>query len=182
MCASKLQFVCISALTTRPKVCPRSWLPLSSKTLNIIHTLKWRLLPMRIDKVSTVHEQPKSKDLETRGWLTRPTNRSVVARQRYKSLDGAWMEDILWSATKIREFPRNAVREKKMLTADKSKEYCCNWPAKEEEQTSSSNVFICVPSPVDFVAVITLQTFQILSFRLSVICKLNKRDGKFWAR
>ena len=121
MCASKLQFVCISAPTTRPKVCPRSWLPLSSKTLNIIHTLKWRLLPMRIDKVSTVHEQPKSKDLETRGWLTRPTNRSVVARQRYKSLDGAWMEDILWSATKIREFPRNAVREKKMLAADKRK-------------------------------------------------------------
>ena len=32
---------------------------------------------------------------------------------------------------------------------------------------------------MDFVAVITLQTFQILSFRLSVICKLNKRDGKF---
>ena len=28
----------------------------------IIHTLKWRLLPMRIDKVSTVHEQPKSKE------------------------------------------------------------------------------------------------------------------------
>ena len=80
---------------------------------------------------------------------------------------------------KIREFPRNAVREKKMLTADKSKEYCCNSPAKEEEHTSSSNVFICVPSPVDFVAVITLQTFQILSFRLSVICKWNKRDGKF---
>ena len=118
----------------------------------------------------------------TRGWLTRPTNRSVVARQRYKSLDGAWMEDILWSATKIREFPRNAVREKKMLTADKSKEYCCNWPAKEEEHTSSSNVFICAPSPVDFVTVITLQTFQILSFKLSVICKQNKRDGKFLVR
>ena len=66
-----------------------------------------------------------------------------------------------------------------MLTADKSKEYCCNWPAKEEEQTSSSNVFICGPSPEEFVAVITLQRFQILSFRLSVICKLNKRDGKF---
>ena len=66
-----------------------------------------------------------------------------------------------------------------MLAADKRKEYCCNSSSKEEEPTSSSNVFICVPSPVDFVVVITLQTFQILSFRLSVICKLNKRDGKF---
>ena len=41
----------------------------------------------------------------TRGWLTRPTNRSVVARQRYKSLDGGWREDSLWRATRIREFP-----------------------------------------------------------------------------
>ena len=42
-----------------------------------------------------------------------PTNRSVVARQQYKSFDGGWREDILWSATKIREFPRNAVMGKK---------------------------------------------------------------------
>ena len=127
----------------------------------------------------------KTTDIQrvaVRGWLTRPTNRSLVARQRYKSLDGGWREDTLWSATKIREFPRNAVREKKMLTADRSKEYCYNSPAKEEEHTRSSNVLLCVPSPVDFVAAISLQKLQFFSYRLSVICKQNKRDGKFWAR
>ncbi|RMX61422.1 hypothetical protein pdam_00017420, partial [Pocillopora damicornis] len=41
-----------------------------------------------------------------RGWVTRPTKRSVVARQRYKSLDGGWREDSLRRATRIREFPR----------------------------------------------------------------------------
>ena len=30
-----------------------------------------------------------------RGWATRPTKRSVVAKQRYKSLDGGWREDSL---------------------------------------------------------------------------------------
>ena len=30
-----------------------------------------------------------------RGWATRPTDRSVVAKQRYKSLDGGWREDSL---------------------------------------------------------------------------------------
>ena len=67
----------------------------------------------------------------TRGWLTRPTNRSVVARQRYKSLDGAWMEDILWSATKIREFPRNAVREKKCWLLTKGRSIVAIRPPKK---------------------------------------------------
>ena len=80
---------------------------------------------------------------------------------------------------KDQRIPKKCCKGKKILAADKRKEYCYNSPAKEEEHTSSSNVFICVPSPVDFVAVISLQTFQILSFRLSVICKWNKRDGKF---
>ena len=97
----------------------------------------------------------KTTDIQrvaVRGWLTRPTNRSLVARQRYKSLDGGWREDTLWSATKIREFPRNAVREKKMMIADRRNEYCSNSPAKDEEHTSSSNVFTCVPSPIEFAA------------------------------
>ena len=97
----------------------------------------------------------KTTDIQrvaARGWLTRPTNRSLVARERYRSLDGGWRKDTLWSATKIREFPRNAVREKKMMTADRRSAYCSNSPAKEEEHTSSSNVFICVPSPVEFAA------------------------------
>ena len=39
-----------------------------------------------------------------------------------------------------------------MMTADRRSAYCSNSPAKEEEHTSSSNVFICVPSPVEFAA------------------------------
>ena len=71
-----------------------------------------------------------------------------------------------------------------MLTADKSKEYCCNSPAKEEEHTRSSNVFICGPSPEDFVAVITPQAFQIHIFVSipppvrSVIVITNLQFGK----
>ena len=38
------------------------------------------------------------------------------------------------------------------MTADRRSTYCSNSPAKEEEHTSSSNVFICVPSPVEFAA------------------------------
>ena len=33
----------------------------------------------------------------------RPTNRSVVARQQYKRLDGGWREDFLLRATRIDE-------------------------------------------------------------------------------
>ena len=69
MCASELQFVCISAPTTGREVCPRSWLPLSTKTLKIIHTLKWRLLSMQIDKVSTVHEQLTCKEWQREAGL-----------------------------------------------------------------------------------------------------------------
>ena len=35
-----------------------------------------------------------------------PTHRSVVARLRIKSLDGAWSEDSLWRATRITVFPK----------------------------------------------------------------------------
>ena len=50
--------------------------------------------------------------------LTRPTNRSVVARKLYMSLDGGWREDSSSRATRIGEFSRNALMERKMLTAD----------------------------------------------------------------
>ena len=39
--------------------------------------------------------------------------------QRYKSLDDGWREDSLWRATRIGEFPRIAVMERKMLTVYK---------------------------------------------------------------
>ena len=70
--------------------------------------------------------------------LTRPTNRSVVARQLYMSLDGGWREDSSSRVTRIGEFSRNALMERKMLTADKYIDCCCNPRSEYGEQTSST--------------------------------------------
>ena len=53
-----------------------------------------------------------------RGCEIRPTQRSVVARQRSKSLDGGWSDDSLWRAIRIRAFPRNAVTDRKEFTPE----------------------------------------------------------------
>ena len=84
--------------------------------------------------------------------LTRPTNRSVVSRQLYMSLDGGWREDCLSRATRVGEFSRNALMERKMLTADKYIDCCCNPRSEYGEQTSSTNV-CCIPLRVIFVVV-----------------------------
>ena len=84
--------------------------------------------------------------------LTRPTNRSVVSRQLYMSLDGGWREDSLSRATRVGEFSRNALMERKMLTADKYIDCCCNPRSEYGEQTSSTNV-CCTPLRVIFVVV-----------------------------
>jgi len=49
----------------------------------------------------------------------RPTNRSVVARQRYKSFDGARRDVSLYNATKIKVYPGNVVMEKRLFKADR---------------------------------------------------------------
>ena len=49
-----------------------------------------------------------------------PTQRSVIARLRYRSLDGGWSEVSLCRATRIRVFPRNAVTEKKIFRAERN--------------------------------------------------------------
>ena len=54
-----------------------------------------------------------------KGWLTILTNRSVVAKQRRKSLDGGWREDTLRRATSMRKFPKNDISERRMWTAVK---------------------------------------------------------------
>ena len=68
-----------------------------------------------------------------KGWLTRPTNRSVVARQRYKSLDGGWREDSLRRATRMRQLPRIPVMERRMLTAENEMDCCSNSPIQTGE-------------------------------------------------
>lgn len=41
----------------------------------------------------------------------------------------------------MKEFPRSAVMEKKILIAEKHIDCCCNPPAKDGEHASSLNVF-----------------------------------------
>ena len=55
----------------------------------------------------------------TRGSEIIPTHRSVDARVRNKSLDGAWSEDSLWRATRISAFPRNAVMDRKLFITER---------------------------------------------------------------
>ena len=84
-----------------------------------------------------------------RGWLTRPTNRSVVARQRYKSLEDECreFEDTLWRATRIREFPIVAVMERRMWTAENEMDCCLNSLAQTWEHSDPSNFFcLCFTS------------------------------------
>ena len=48
-----------------------------------------------------------------------PTQRSVIARLRYKSLDGGWSEVSPCRATRTKVFPRNAAMERNMFRADR---------------------------------------------------------------
>ena len=48
-----------------------------------------------------------------------PTQRSVIARLQYRSLDGGWSDVSLCRATRIRVFPRNAVIERKIFRAER---------------------------------------------------------------
>ena len=59
-----------------------------------------------------------------RGSVIRPTQRSVTARLRSKSLDGGCSEDSLRRATKNKKFPRNAVMDRKAFKTAIN----VNWP------------------------------------------------------
>ena len=48
-----------------------------------------------------------------------PTQRSVIARLRYKNLDGGGSEDTLCRASRTKVFPRSAVMERNMFRADR---------------------------------------------------------------
>ena len=101
-----------------------------------------------------------------RGRKARPTNRSVVARQQYRSLDGGCREDSLWSATRIRKFPANAVMERGISTAKKQIDNCC-WspPTKEGEHSSSSYDFVWLLPLLKFVVDIILSSAFPFSYR-----------------
>ena len=85
-----------------------------------------------------------------------PTQRSVIARLRYRSLDGGWSEVSLCRATKLRRFPKNAAMDRKIFTDAKRKiSSACTPLISSAEQDSSTTVF-WISSSVKFVSAIFL--------------------------
>ena len=85
-----------------------------------------------------------------------PTQRSVIARLRYRSLDGGWSEVSLCRATKMRRFPKNAAMDRKIFTDAKRKiSSACTPLISSAEQDSSTTVF-WISSSVKFVSAIFL--------------------------
>ena len=54
------------------------------------------------------------------GWEMRPTQRSVIVKQRINSLDGPWRQERLPRARKIKVLPRVAVMANKIFKKDKT--------------------------------------------------------------
>ena len=75
-----------------------------------------------------------------------PTQRSVIARLRYRSLDGEWIDVSLWRATRIRAFPKNAVMDKKALMTERKMSSPCTSPVNSAEHKNSATV--CRLSPL----------------------------------
>ena len=71
-----------------------------------------------------------------------PTQRSVAARLRNKSLDGGWSDDSLWRATRIRVFPRNATIDNKIFKAETHISWFCVPSLISAEQKNSSYSFL----------------------------------------
>ena len=65
-------------------------------------------------------------------------------------------------ARRIREFPRIAVMENRVLTAENEMDCFLNSPTQTGEQSDASNVCRCVPLPVIFVVAINLLSFPLL--------------------
>ena len=84
-----------------------------------------------------------------------PTQRSVIARLRYKSLDGRWSEVSMCRATRIRVFPRNAVMDRKIFRDERKISSPSTPLINSTEQYSSAIVFLFSYS-VKFVGAIFL--------------------------
>ena len=105
-----------------------------------------------------------SQYITAEGSEIRPTQRSVVARQRYRNLDGEWRDDSLWSATKIRKFPRNAVMDRKMLMIERVIIGLCIPSAHPATHRSCASVSLCFAVSEDkfTCAIISSATFLML--------------------
>lgn len=84
----------------------------------------------------------KNKWTTLKGSRRTPTNRSVHDRQMNKSLDAGCRDDSL-RATRIIEFPNNAVKDKNMFIAIRN--LIAGSSPEDETQTSFSKVKILPP-------------------------------------
>ena len=69
-----------------------------------------------------------------------PTQRSVVAKPRNKSLDGLLSVVSLWRETMIRVFPRNAAMEKMVFATERKTNSLRTFLVNSAEQYSSRSV------------------------------------------
>ena len=91
-----------------------------------------------------------------------PTQRSVIARLRYRSLEAKPIEKSLRRATRIKVLPRIAVLDKKVLRTERKISWLCTSPMIFiwDEQSSSSISFWLI-SLVKFLTAILLQCMQV---------------------
>ena len=80
-----------------------------------------------------------------------PTQRSVIARLRYKNLDGGGSEDTLCRASRTKVFPRSAVMERNMFRVDRIFSSLSTFGLYCGEQESAFYIFWSTSS-VKFVA------------------------------
>lgn len=96
----------------------------------------------------------KNKWTTLKGSRRTPTNRSVHDRQMNKSLDAGCRDDSL-RATRIIEFPNNAVKDKNMFIAIRN--LIAGSSPEDETQTSFSKVKIL--PPVKLLIILVRTTF-----------------------
>ena len=102
-----------------------------------------------------------------------PTERSVIARLRYRSLDGGWIDVSLWRAIRIRAFPKNAIMDKQVLTTERKMSSPCTAPVSSTEHQSSVTVCRFSPPVKFFISMTFLRCgySQLNSFLRAAVCK-----------
>ena len=76
----------------------------------------------------------------------------------------------------MREFPRSAVMERTMLTAEKYIDCCCNPPSEEGEHPISSDVFVCALPSVKFLVAIVLQSCPFTCTLFTIAVRVNEKS------
>ena len=96
----------------------------------------------------------------------RPTQRSLLARQRNNSFDGGWNEHSLRSAVRITTFHRNAVRHRQIFTTLRN---ICNCTPNNAFVQNNAWVVLWLPSTVRFAIFFFQESDSVLALQLSVV-------------